>query len=567
MYKKLTSVILCCLMLLGFSGCDSGIDVSENINKTTEEIQENTTEAPTEAVTEEVTTEEASEEATEEVTEEGEDYYDNPLINEHIGADPLVYAVHYTDYYNNEDGVRLYTNDYDELSMPEELEEQYPGIKKAIDDYNDIYITAEDNEEGGMTYSEMIDSANEMYKNDEYFNEFFEHNNCHITRLDSNVLSIVNNFSNYTGGAHGYYGLSGDVYDAQTGTKLSITDVVTDISILRDAALEVFSRDYSMFQEEEPDSTENLKKSFDDPEQINWSMGPESISLYYNPYDLGSYAGGNQVLEIKFSNYPGLFKEGYAPQEGDWCIQDNQMSIDIDSDGADDYINVTLNTNFENNYQEIDGVTISAGSKTATFGLHGYEGTTYLVKKDDKYYAYIDLLSESDQHVIWGYSLSGDSIKELGYIAGSFASPVADYDYGEGYYISTKGFFYNPNCFYKSSTVSLISTYGGICQCYIDNEGNIKRFDDYYSPSTNFEFVSKKELTLDIVDKDGSVVGNETLPSGTSFYPYRTDDEKYVDLQLDDGRLVRVEVDHSDYPYKVNGDDLEDVFDGILFAG
>jgi hypothetical protein len=40
-----------------------------------------------------------------------------------------------------------------------------------------------------------------------------------------------------------------------------------------------------------------------------------------------------------------------------------------------------------------------------------------------------------------------------------------------------------------------------------------------------------------------------------------------VDLKLDDGSIVRIEIDDSDYPHTVNGIDIEEAFEGIMFAG
>ena len=47
----------------------------------------------------------------------------------------------------------------------------------------------------------------------------------------------------------------------------------------------------------------------------------------------------------------------------------------------------------------------------------------------------------------------------------------------------------------------------------------------------------------------------------------RTDNISVVDLSMEDGRIVRVEVSKDQYPYTVDGKEIEEVFDGMMFAG
>ena len=48
---------------------------------------------------------------------------------------------------------------------------------------------------------------------------------------------------------------------------------------------------------------------------------------------------------------------------------------------------------------------------------------------------------------------------------------------------------------------------------------------------------------------------------------YRSDGESYVDCKTKDGKYVRIVLDNSDWPIKINGIELEEAFDGIIFAG
>jgi hypothetical protein len=60
---------------------------------------------------------------------------------------------------------------------------------------------------------------------------------------------------------------------------------------------------------------------------------------------------------------------------------------------------------------------------------------------------------------------------------------------------------------------------------------------------------------------------NQTIKTGTECRIYRTDGEKTVDLVLTDGRIARVTVDASNWPQTIGGEDISDLFDGVMFAG
>ena len=40
-----------------------------------------------------------------------------------------------------------------------------------------------------------------------------------------------------------------------------------------------------------------------------------------------------------------------------------------------------------------------------------------------------------------------------------------------------------------------------------------------------------------------------------------------MDLITDDGQIVRFELEADDWPHLVNGMDVDDVFEGLLYAG
>ena len=78
---------------------------------------------------------------------------------------------------------------------------------------------------------------------------------------------------------------------------------------------------------------------------------------------------------------------------------------------------------------------------------------------------------------------------------------------------------------------------------------------------------SLKDIKVTSLDENYEEQGEETLPSGSLILPVRTDMKTYIDCRLDDGKLIRLKYDSIDYPAKINGESVEDLFDGLTYAG
>ena len=82
---------------------------------------------------------------------------------------------------------------------------------------------------------------------------------------------------------------------------------------------------------------------------------------------------------------------------------------------------------------------------------------------------------------------------------------------------------------------------------------------------------SKEDLTLDVVDENGEIVSaGETIKKGETFMPLKIkDDNGKVSLyaKLGDGRIVRLDYSSTKYPAEVDGRSVDDLFDGLQYAG
>ena len=564
---RVLAVILALSMTFSLAGCgDSGNDTSSRKRRTDksssaggqlDDLPDESSKGDADSSKVDETTP-----TTEEVTTE--DTADSAKVE--MGDIPFIYSIETTYYTKDDDGSTLYENTYDELKLLAGTEEQFQGIKKALEDYTSKVSTLGED----MSEEELVASAKEQKAASEDFTYYTDESNAYIQRVDGKVLSILDSFSNYYGGAHGYYGLNGFNYDPETGEEISIEDVVSSMDDLRNAAAEVFSRDYADLIEAEPGCEDYLRDSFDDPVTLCWTLTPVQLEIYYNPYSLASYAAGLQTICIKYSDYPDLFNKGYGESEGDWAVPLTEGGIreDITGDGVDDYINVEYVYNTEATYSYIESIDVQVGESVKNLPYYGLEpDDIYFVKNGDKYLLYIKAVAENDYSLIQMVDITNGEIRELDTCTGTFSPKSFESDYGASYYMYSKGLFYNPKLFYLKIRQQYISTFDGTVPAQVGEDGQIKRLQDYYELPTDFNITSEMDLEFDEVDAEGNVIGKTTIPKGTIYYMYRSDGETYVDCKTEDGTYVRIVVDHSDYPYLVNGIKLEDAFDGIMFAG
>ena len=118
------------------------------------------------------------------------------------------------------------------------------------------------------------------------------------TRTDSVVFSYTEEESSYTGGAHGNLYSSGININPETGERLELTDVVTDINLVHDFASDDLSTKSDMLFNEYEDTLNSL---FEVP-NVQWVLDSEGLVLMFNPYELAPYAAGVITVLIPYES-------------------------------------------------------------------------------------------------------------------------------------------------------------------------------------------------------------------------------------------------------------------------
>ena len=107
------------------------------------------------------------------------------------------------------------------------------------------------------------------------------------------------------------YSTWGYNFDAQTGIKLSIEDVVNDFNSFTTAANEY------LFAELEKGYGEGLWKDYKETikamwkENDYWYFNDSGITIIFNLYEIGPYATGDVMITLPYDVFKAYIKEQY----------------------------------------------------------------------------------------------------------------------------------------------------------------------------------------------------------------------------------------------------------------
>ena len=138
--------------------------------------------------------------------------------------------------------------------------------------------------------------------------------------------------------------------------------------------------------------------------------------------------------------------------------------------------------------------------------------------------------------------------------------------------IPPRRYMANPD-FYQAeeSYLDILSTYSGIVYCSTKTDGGQDPLADYYDIGRATPvLVAKKGITLWRINvEDHTHDGTIDVVEGDMLMLVFSDGETYVDLQNNDGDLMRVYVtrDPNTYEQLINDEPAENFFGGMMYAG
>ena len=276
-------------------------------------------------------------------------------------------------------------------------EEEFKQLNNAFEKYNsqvdkelegvqqDLNQMAEDMK--GLS-SEYLDTA--ILTDETYVN---------IIRADNSIVSVLKFNVVYYGGAHPDSMYSSHNFDTKTGDELKFSDMVKNTSEFLELLDAEFNKNYSDRELLMPSQYINEYKK-DDLSDLAWTVNGEGVSIYFNAYDLGSYADGSQVLTVYFDEGKDLFNEAYVNSEIDYVLPlqkwDMIINPDVDGDGKREPVHVE--DTYDESYSNYMGLGVFIGDRSII--CPGDNGEAYIVRKDGKYYMYVFLENEDMEKVL-----------------------------------------------------------------------------------------------------------------------------------------------------------------------
>lgn len=477
-------------------------------------------------------------------------------------------------YYKDDDySNKLVEMKYGVIALTEEDEKRYPELAQVLKklseenkntiltDYENLKSQAEDDlkaaKEGGY----------------EVYTPYSTECSFYVNRADNRVLSLGKSGYDYWGGAHGTGYSTGCNYNARTGEELRIQDVVTDVDtfagLIEAKVYESgLTRDDLFLDEEETLKDYILKAAAD--HTLNWEITNEGVTVWFNPYEISYYAAGMPSGSVKFAEQTDIFSDYYteAPRTYVYAADNLGTSgMDFNGDGRTDELRVWASMD---EYGTYEALKVSMNGVETGKDIWAYSYDPYILHTaDGKNYLYVICGSDNDYRMLEVFDLNGSSAVYVGEVnnCGLRAQllDASSYLYGEE-------LLTDPENFYLESRMEVLSTYSASRRYHVGADGMPVADEDFYQvDASTYEWrealTAKKDVPCVQVAEDGSVTAdNAVIPAGTKLTLYRTDGSSLVDLKAGD-TLYRIEVDHSEWPYTINGVEEEEYFDGIMYAG
>lgn len=465
---------------------------------------------------------------------------------------------HFYDYYWDNASERIAASiTYPYMHLGETDRKTYPKLEQAV-----AALMQERKESRQELYEDAVRSAKETPVEDPEHPLFYEvMEKVTVRRADSRVFSLILEGVADTGGTHGQPYTLGAVFDTETGERLKLTDVVTHEGLFFDLVkeqLETFwDTDYFY---EDLDIIRFLQNNLDD---IAWVLDYYGLSIYFQPYDIAPYASGVQNITIPFASHPELIKEKYREVPESYGIEfteEKPFFFDVDGDGKLDSLTVSA-AKGEYDHYEAQTVTLNGKSFKEDTGIYLIE-PVLLHTANGKNYLYIGQQYPDDYWVFEVFDLSKGTVERKDIVYSGRHNIV---DYEKEYF--ARQILTDPNSFMLDTYTQMLGTAYGYDSYHVGTDGLPVQEHSWYTICAEREMTLLKDLAVSIVGEDGETAGTTELKSGDKAVYYRTDGEKWADLKLSDGRIVRVYPRHEDGEWTVDGKNLEEVFDGVIFGG
>lgn len=471
-----------------------------------------------------------------------------------------------------------------EVSLPTEYypgigineAEQYSALSRALSDYYE-----REEERYAEWYSDLISRMYE-YEAEGFTASYSHEQSAVISRADDKVLSVRCHVFSYEGGVHGMYSMYGENFDVQTGKMLSLPDVIRDADRAGELIYHFLRAEYPELnitpESYGPDYfREQLREGY---ENVGWAMDYSGVTIFYPPYELGSYADGLQVVTLSSAAHPEIFNPEYIYAGQDFITplnQERKTYVDLDGDGELEGIQLYGSYDAAGDWEPFSAYTINVDGRgyPYSFDTPIYGGQGYILYRGGKYYLYYYGSGENDYSGLFIYELSADKAPVLLLENWNLNEDGAlRFDENQGFdWIEERYSFTDPQCTVLSSGSEVLSTVD-VDNLYQINEKGLPEVlssQGFIPEGRRWDMRLKRELEVSVLDDEGNISGRTSVPAGTRCQICRVGlEDRTADLifygeKTLTGR-VQVELDN-DWMHSIDGVDIHEIFDGLIFVG
>ncbi len=223
---------------------------------------------------------------------------------------------------------------YTRVLLGDGTEDIFPELHQALIGFSDQRVAEIDTE-----YNDLVSYAEETQRT------LSVNMSMELARADEHLLSLVYGFSDYSGGAHGFFYNSGAAFDVETGQQLTLADICTDREKLADiVAAQLYAEEPERFYDDEATLRQTIWSSyFEKAEDAFWAVMPEGVMFYFPPYGIGPYAAGQPYTLVRFDEYPGLFNDYYCTTQTEYVTYQPGWGMsatkqDLDGNGTQETV-------------------------------------------------------------------------------------------------------------------------------------------------------------------------------------------------------------------------------------
>lgn len=391
-----------------------------------------------------------------------------------------------------------------------------------------------------------------------------------VVRADDKVFSVVRDDYTNTGGAHGYSAETAYSYDAASGKRLTLADMLKNTDtrnltgILKTEVVKQAAEGQAdgLFTEGLEDTIAGMLKATDgmtgDVQStssdmtygpLTWYAGQDGLHFVFNAYDIGAYAAGRFLVTLTPEAYPDLVNDAWFGEETA-SIEPIDQFTEYQVDGKKLYISV----DWSSDTQTIKSLGVQYGDANKTFDCYSYGNEYYLADTGNGKVLLVNTTQDNDLETLEVIPLTQGDLKMTSGDFGMYSNIPID-----------------PDNLILAGRTTVMSTMTAERPYRLAADGTLDPLDKWYliQMEEPLTFTLKQDAELPVLKAmDSDETQNVTFPKGTKMTPLRTDNEKTLDCRTSDGRIIRFTVDTAEFPQIVNGTyKLEDLLDGTVFAG